>query len=175
MKGSRSSWLIVLAVVLGGSVTTFAQGRVQLVHGKRAVKDNVSFIVEVAHRKNEDTTSATAPAYMYLYVTFDHPASGLVYADGKAVVRFDEAIGFNADRFETSYGRHTLTLVVQNPTAISQFVVTLDDGVPREILEGETAVGAALPSGLEVRVVQLERKLQELEAEIATLKRKRIR
>jgi hypothetical protein len=174
MKRSKSRWLIILAILLGGSITTFAQGGIQLVNGSRAIKDNVSFIVEVAHQKNENAAFATAPGYMYLYMTFDHAASGLVYVDGKAVARFDQSTGFNVDRFETSYGRHTLTVVLANPAAISYFRVTLDGGLPREILEGETAE-ISFPSGLEERIVQLERKLHELEAEIATLKRKRSR
>ena len=174
MRLFRCSWLFVLAILFGGSITTLAQGRLLLVQGRRAVKEKISFVVEFAPQKNEKRLLASVPGYIQLSVRFaDHAATGMVYVDGKALGRFDDSMGFDSTLDDITYGRHTMTVVVANPAVINGFIVALTGGVPHEILEGEAAV-ISIPPGLEVRVVELERKVHELEAEIATLKRKRV-
>ena len=171
MKSSRCHWLLLLTILLGGSsITTVAQGRIQLVQGRRAIKDKVSFVVDVSRQKNDNPLAESG--YMQLRMVFTAPASGMFYVDGKPLTRFDEAMGFNANQVDVSYGRHTLTVVVANPAVTTEFGVTVSRGVPREILEEEALVVTA-PNSLEQRVVDLERKVHELEAELAGFKKKR--
>ena len=170
MKSSRCQWLLLLAILFGGSITTVAQGRIQMVQGRRAIKDKVSFIVDVSRQKSDNPLAESG--YMQLRMVFTAPASGMVYVDGKPVTRFDESMGFNANQVDISYGRHTLTVVVANPAVTTEFGVMVSRGVPREILEEEAFVITA-PNSLEQRIVDLERKVHELEAELTTIKRKR--
>jgi hypothetical protein len=171
MRSSRCNWLLVLAILIGGSITTLGQNRIQLVQGRRAIKDKVSFIVEEAPQKNQNDLTASS---MYLYSRFaDRGVSGMVYVDGVAVTRFDESFGFNSNPVDIAYGRHTITFVFAGPTVITDVTVTVASGTVREILDFEAPV-VSVPTGLEHRIVELERKLHELEAEIATLKGKRV-
>jgi hypothetical protein len=96
----------------------------------------------------------------------------MVYIDGKPLGRFDETMQFNSNSIDITYGRHAITVVVANPTILGIVSVTVRGGALREILEGEAPLEAA-PTGLEHRIVDLERKVHELEAAIATLKGKR--
>ena len=172
MRSSRCNGLLVLAILIGGSITTLGQNRIQLVQGRRAIKDKVSFIVEAAPQKNQNDLTASS---MYLYSRFaDHGVSGMVYVDGVAVTRFDESFGFNSNPVDIAYGRHTITFVFASPTVITDVTVTVASGTVREILDVEAPV-VSVPTGMEHRIVELERKLHELEAEIATLKGKRVR
>ena len=167
------SCIFALMIVIGASSAAFAD-RIQLVQGRRAVTDKISFTIEVAHEKNRDPKYPPAPYDIQIYAVFaDHSASGLVYIDGKAIGRFDDTRQFNSNPADTTYGRHVITLVVSNPTVLGDFYVTVRDGVVREVLEGDE-VAVPIGTGLENRVVELERKVQDLEAEIATLKRKRV-
>ncbi|MGH9906887.1 MAG: hypothetical protein ACRD8U_15050 [Pyrinomonadaceae bacterium] len=98
MKKWNRAWLLASAIVIFGSVTCAAQGRIDLVNGRRVVPDKVTFVVEVGRLKDEHPRFATAPENMQLYVTFgDRPATGIVYLDGKALTRFDESMGFNSN------------------------------------------------------------------------------
>ena len=167
------SCIFALMIVIGASSAAFAD-RIQLVQGRRAVTDKISFTIEVAHEKNRDPKYPPAPYDIQIYAVFaDHSASGLVYIDGKAIGRFDDTRQFNSNPADTTYGRHVITLVVSNPTVLGDFYVTVRDGVVREVLEGDEAV-VLVPNALEKRVVDLERKVQDLEAEIATLKKKHV-
>jgi hypothetical protein len=170
MKSSRCQWLLLLAILLGGSIATVAQGRIQMVQGRRAIKDKVSFIVDVSRQKS-DNPSAEA-GYMQLRAIFTAPATGMFYLDGKPLTRFDESMGFNANQVDLSYGRHAMTVVFASPTIITDFSLLVSRGVPREILDEEALVIAA-PNSMEQRVVDLERKVHELEAELAAFKKKR--
>ena len=172
MNRSKHSWFFALAILILGAATSVAQSRVQLVQGRRAVKDKVTFVVEVAHEKNQNPRYATAPEDMQIFTRFaDHPATGMVYVDGKALGRFDESISFNSNLVDVTYGQHAMTLVFASPAIVTDFYVTIRGGIAHEILEGESAVSFP-PTGLDQRLVELERKVQELEAEMATLKKK---
>src|SRR5688572_32306599 len=117
MRSSKYNWLLILAILIGGSITTVGQGRIQLVHGKRPIKDKVSFIVEASPRK--DGNPDRVPS-MYFYVRFaDRAASGMLYVDGVALTRFDESLGFNSNPVEITYGRHTITLVFASPPSLA--------------------------------------------------------
>jgi hypothetical protein len=166
------SCIFALMILIGASSAAFAD-RIRLVQGRRAVADKISFTVEVAREKNRDPKYPPAPYDIQIYAVFaDHSTSGFVYVDGKAIGRFDDARQFNSNPADTTYGRHVITLVVSNPSVLGDFYVTVRDGVVREVLEGDEAVGF-VPNALEKRVVDLERKVQDLEVEIATLKKKR--
>jgi hypothetical protein len=170
MKSSRCQWLLLLAILLGGSIVAVAQGRIQMVQGRRAIKDKVSFVVDVSRQKNDNPLSESG--YMQLRMVFTAPATGMFYVDGKPTTRFDEAMGFNANQVDAAYGRHTMTVVFASPAIITDFSLLTSRGVPREILEEEALVITA-PNSLEQRVVDLERKVHELETELATIKKKR--
>ena len=171
MKLSKRSWLLVLAILILGSTSAVAQSRIQLVQGRRAVKDKISFIVEVSPEKGR--TPNQSPYDIQIFTRFaDRGAVGMVYLDGKALGRFDESQQFNSNPADITYGRHTMTLVVASPTVVTDFYVTVRGGVPHEVLDTEEAVLPRTP-GLEQRIVELERRVHELEAELATLKKKR--
>lgn len=173
MKLSKRSWLLALAILIIGSSTNLAQSRINLVQGNRAVNDKVTFVVEVVHQKGEKSPSAIASEDVGIWTRFARPATGIVYMDGKAIGRFDEAMGFDSNLVDATYGRHTLTMMFASPAVVTKFVVDVYRGAAREILEGEDAFVTA-PTTLEQRVVELEHKVHELESEIAILKKKRI-
>ena len=78
-------WLGTFAILVIASTTSFAD-RIQLVQGRRLVKDKLSFTVEVLHDKNESPRYANAPEDIQIYLAFaDRPATGFVYLDGKVV------------------------------------------------------------------------------------------
>src|SRR2546428_301668 len=127
-------WLGTFAILVIASTTAFAD-RIQLVQGRRPVKDKVSFTVEVLRERNGSPRYEGAPEDLQIFAGFaDHPTSGLVYIDGKAIGRFDEAQQFNSNPAEISYGRHTITLTISNPANLNAFYVTVRGGVVREIM-----------------------------------------
>jgi len=173
MELSKRGWLLALAFIIIGSSSVLAQPRIQLVQGRRAISDKLTFNIEVSRDKTGNPRYATAPEDIQVYLAFaDRPVSGMVYIDGKPLGRFDETQQFNSNSVDIAYGRHAITLVVANPGIVSIVSVTVRGGALREILDGEAPLVAA-PTGLEPRIVDLERKVHQLEAEIATLKGKR--
>src|SRR5204863_9595362 len=56
----RRSWLVILMTLFVGAGTGFAQGRVQLAQGRRAIQDKVSFVVDIT-RDKRDTRTADSP------------------------------------------------------------------------------------------------------------------
>src|SRR6185436_13106459 len=95
---SKRSWLLALAILIVGSTSAFGQGRIQFVQGRRAVKDKITFIVEVSPYRGNYPQYAMKPEDIFLSTRFDdRPASGMVYVDGKAIGRFDEAMGFDSN------------------------------------------------------------------------------
>ena len=168
----RRSWLVILLTLFVGG-TGVAQSRVQLAQGRRAIQDKVSFVIDVAHDKSGNPRYADAPEDMRILVRFsDRPATGRVYVDGKAVGRFDESQMFNSNSIDVTYGRHTITLAVTAPATLYDLYVDLRGGVAHEILGDEEPV-VTLEPDLSKRVAELERKVHDLEAEIASLKKKR--
>jgi hypothetical protein len=170
MKQSTRVWLFALTTLIFGSATCVAQSRIQLVQGRRTVTDKVTFVVEVGREKNENPRYANAPEDMYIVAQFTR-ATGMFYLDGKALGRFDESGVFNSNPVDITYGRHVITLTFANPTVVTGLYVLIRGGVAREILEGES-IAFAHATGLEHRIVELERKVKDLESQIATLKKK---
>lgn len=169
----RRSWLVILMTLFVGAGTGFAQSRVQLAQGRRAIQDKVNFVIDVSRDKRNDPRNAEAPDDMRVLVRFsDHPVSGRVYLDGKAVGRFDETQQFNSNSIDVSYGRHTITLAVASPATLFDVYVDLRGGVLHEVLD-EDEPTAALAPDLSKRVAELERKVHALEAEVTSLKKKR--
>ncbi len=169
----RRSWLVVLMTLFVGAGTGYAQNRVQLAQGRRAIQDKVSFVVEVARDKRNDPRTAEAPDDLRISIIFaDRPASGRVYLDGKAVGRFDETQQFASNLIDVTYGRHTITLSVAAPATLGNMYVDIRGGVAHEILDDEQPLTSLTPD-LSKRVAELERKMHDLEAEMASLKKKR--
>jgi len=161
------------AVLIAASSATVAQSRIQLAQGRRLIQDKVSFVIEVSPDRRNDPRYTTAPEDLQIQTRFmDKPVTGKAYIDGKAVGRFDEAMSFNSNLLDITYGRHTITLALAAPSFMMDFFVTVRGGVVREILDDKEPP-AVLPPALEKRVGELEQKVQELENEIASLKKKR--
>ena len=168
----RRSWLVILLTLFVGG-TGVAQSRVQLAQGRRAIQDKVSFVIDVAHDKSGNPRYADAPEDMRIMVRFsDRPATGRVYVDGKAVGRFDESQMFNSNSIDVTYGRHTITLAVTAPATLYDLYVDLRGGIAHEILSDEEPAVTLAPD-LSKRVAELERKVHDLEAEVASLRKKR--
>ena len=168
----RRSWLVILLTLFVGG-TGVAQSRVQLAQGRRAIQDKVSFVIDVAHDKSGNPRYADAPEDMRIMVRFsDRPATGRVYVDGKAVGRFDESQMFNSNSIDVTYGRHTITLTVTAPATLYDLYVDLRGGIAHEIL-GDEEPAVTLAPDLSKRVAELERKVHDLEAEVASLRKKR--
>lgn len=169
----RRSWLVVLMTLFVGVGTGVAQSRIQLAQGKRVIQDKVIFVVEVGRERTQNPRYAEAPEDMQIFTRFNGgPASGRVYVDGKAIGRFDESMSFNSNLIPVSYGRHTITLAVASPATLNDFYVTVRGGTALEILEDQEPAVTLTPD-LSKRVSELERKVQDLEAEISSLKKKR--
>lgn len=166
--------LLMLSVTV---VAAFADIRIQLVQGRRAVRDQVSFTIEVSHETNENPRYAKLPEFIEISTGFAAPASGTISIDGRGIGRFDDVIRFNTDRTEITYGEHVVTLDVSAPAVVTSFVVFVRGGVPREIVgRRPTRREASEPTpaaNLEDRVAELERRVRQLEAELADLKRAR--
>jgi hypothetical protein len=168
----RRSWFVVLLTLFVGG-TGVAQSRIQLAQGKRPIQDKVSFIINVTREKTQNPRYAEAPEDMQINARFYGPAAtGRVYIDGKAIGRFDESMSFNSNLLPITYGKHTITLAVTNPTSLYDFVVTVRGGAVQEVLDDQEPL-VALPRDLSKRVGELERKVNDLEAELANLKKKR--
>lgn len=171
MKVSKSSWILSFIILIGASSSVFGDQRIQLVQGRREVKDKVTFTIDVLRAKNQNPQYENAPAFIQMYVTFDQATTGMVYVDGKPIGRFDESRVFNSNQADITYGRHTVAMVITRPSVVSQFFVTVPGADLREFLSVEAVLPA--PVGLEPRVVVLERKVQELEAELAGMKKQK--
>ena len=169
----KRSWLIVLMTLFVGVGTGMAQSRIQLAQGRRPIEAKATFVIEVAREKIENPRNANAPDDMRVWMRFaDHPVTGRVYVDGKAIGRFDESMGFNSNALDISYGRHTITVTFSAPAVLYDLYVDVRGGAAREILEDQEP-DAKLAPDLSKRITDLERKVQDLETEIATLKKKR--
>jgi hypothetical protein len=166
----KGNWLVILLTLFIGAGTGVAQNRIQLAQGKRPIQDKVTFVVDLA----PDPRYAVAPEGIQILTRFtDRPATGRVYVDDKAVGRFDESMSFTSNTIGAKYGRHTITVAFATPALMLDFYVTVrGPGVAREILDDQEPVVAA-PPNLEKRLDELERKIRDLEAEVATLKKKR--
>lgn len=169
----KRSWLVVVLTLFVGVGTGVAQSRIQLAQGRRAIQDKVSFVIDVAHDKSGNPRYADAPEDMRVLMRFvDHPGTGRVYLDGKAIGRFDEAMSFSSNPIDITYGRHTITVTFASPTVLMDLYVDLRGGAAREILDDKEPTVNLSPD-LSKRVADLERKVQDLEAELTTLKKKR--
>lgn len=173
MNLTKRGCLIVLMTLFVGAGTSLAQNRIQLAQGKRVFQDKVSFVIDVAHDKAENPRYAEAPDNMHVWMRFsDHVVSGKVYVDGKAIGRFDETMQFLSNPIDITYGRHTITLTVSGSATLYDLYVDLHGGVAHEILDDQDLVAPPPSPALSKRVADLELKVHDLEAEIATLKKK---
>lgn len=132
--------------------------RINLVKGKRTIKDQVSFTIEVTHEKNEDPPNQEKPEFIEFSASFAKPASGTIALDGKGVERFDSTVEVKGERTEITYGRHVVTVQVSEPAVATSLVAFVRGGVVREVIGEELRRPAAS--------AQLERRVKELEAEL---------
>ena len=170
MKTSKSLSMLCLIFLMGSFSSAFAD-RIQLVQGKRAIQDQVTFTVDVLREKYQNPRFENAPEDIQIILTFRQDTTGMVYIDGKAIGRFDETSVFSSNLADITYGRHTVTLITTSPSVVSQFYVTVRGGIVREFLNEQAIVPS--PVGLEPRIAELERKIQTLETEMATLKKQK--
>ena len=174
MHLTQRSCLIVLMTLFVGAGTSLAQSRIQLAQGRRVIQDKVSFVIDVGHDKTGNPRYAEAPEDMRVWMRFaDRPVSGKVYVDGKAIGRFDQAMSFNSNPIDVSYGRHTITLAVEGAATLYDLYVDLRGGVAHEILDEPELVAPPTGPDLSKRVAELEHKVHDLESEIVALKKKR--
>lgn len=175
MNLTKRICLMALLTLFVGAGTSLAQSsRIQLAQGKRVIQEKVSFVIDVAHDKSGNPRYAEAPEEMRVWMRFaEHVVTGKVYVDGKAIGRFDEAMQFNSNPIDVTYGRHTITLTVSGSATLYDLYVDLRGGVAHEILDEPELVAPPPAPDLVKRVAELEHKVHDLEAEIATLKKKR--
>jgi hypothetical protein len=149
----------------------------KLISGKRAVKDKVTFTIEVDREKKEDPRYAKAPEFIRFIVNCAEPASGVVILDGKGALRFDGATQAISGDTEITYGRHVVTMQVSAPAVITLLDVSVRGGVIREVFgeppAGGATSGTSSSGSAEDRINALEQKVKQLEAEIEALKRGR--
>ncbi len=171
---SRCLFALFFLVVLLLPVSLLADIRIGLIKGKRAVKDRISFTIEVSHEKNENPRYKDKPEFIEITGTFAGAASGIVELDGTGVQRFDNSTKIEGERTEITYGRHTVTLQVSEPAVATSLVVFVRGGLVREVVgeskSGRGAGGAAKANmSVEERVTDLERRMKQLELELERL------
>lgn len=183
LRRAARYWALAIVMMLLAVSSASADIAIELVKGKRAVKDKVSFTIEVDHEKDENPRYAKMPEFLWVeHVAFAAPASGILLLDGKGIDRFDETYQFSGNRTEITYGRHVITLQVSAPAIVTQLRVVVRGGVVREIIGEEShspATGAesrtetSASRNTEERVADLERRVKQLEAEVEALKKGR--
>jgi hypothetical protein len=155
----------------------WADIHLKLISGKRAVKDKVSFTIEVDHEKNENPRYAKMPEFIRFIVNFAEPASGVIILDGKGALRFDGATEAISGDTEITYGRHEVTIQFSSPAVVTLLDVSVRGGVIREVFGESSATGAtsgkSSNTSAEDRITALEQKVKQLEAEIEALKKER--
>jgi hypothetical protein len=177
MKTStRYSSMAVLLLLF--STSALADIRIELIKGKRTIKDSVSFTIEVSHETNENPRYKEKPEFIEISASFASPATGAVAIDGRGVQRFDETITVQGQRTEITYGRHTITLQVSNTAVATGLVVFVRGAVVRELIgdragEGVSSTSGSVNSAMEERLAELERRVRQLESEVESLKKER--
>jgi len=174
---------LLVTIVISFLAPTAARADISLdlIKGKRTVKDKVSFTIEVDHETNENPRYKEKPEFIEMYATFASPASGIIALDGRGIQRFDESISVPRQRTEITYGRHTVTLQVSDTAVATGLLVTVRGGVVRELIgspgpaasESTPAASPVRSSNVEDRIADLERRVRQLESEVDTLKRGR--
>ena len=173
MRTATRKLLAIFGLIVFLAVSAIAQSRIQLVQGRRPVKEKTNFVVDVSREKTENPRYANAPEDVQISVVFaDRPATGMVYLDGKALGRFDESQQFDSNPIDISYGRHTITVEVANEAILGRLYVTVRGGRLMEILDAQNINLTGGPD-VNARIVGLERRVQQLENEIAALKKKK--
>lgn len=176
MKSSTQHAFVAVVLLLLASGSALADIRIDLVKGKRTVRDKVSFTIEVTHEVNEDPGYKDRPEFIVVEgLKFASPASGMIALDGNGIQRFDETASVEGQRTEITYGRHVITLQVAEPAVVTSMVVLVRGGVVREVIGG-SGEGAATNTGRpanisgEERLTALEQRVRQLEAEVEMLK-----
>jgi flagellar motor switch protein FliM len=81
-------------------------------------------------------------------------------------------MGFNSNPVDITYGRHTITFEVANGATLGTLYVTVPAARLTEILDVQDIRVSNGPA-VNNRIVELERRVQQLEIEIAALKKKK--
>ncbi|HKQ80074.1 MAG TPA: hypothetical protein VJ810_40655 [Blastocatellia bacterium] len=168
--------LMTAAVMLALTPSAaWADIHLKLISGKRAVKDKLSFTIEVDREKIENPRNAKAPDFIKFLTNFAEPASGVILLDGKGVLRFDGTNQAISGDIEITYGRHEVTMQVTSPAVVTLLDVSVRGGVVSEVIAAAAGApaGASAGASAEDRITALEQKVKRLEAEIEALKRER--
>ncbi|HXI93534.1 MAG TPA: hypothetical protein VNO24_26425 [Blastocatellia bacterium] len=170
-------YVSIAALLLLFSTSALADIRIELIKGKRTIKEKVSFTIEVSHETNENPRYKEKPEFIEVSASFASPANGAIAIDGRGVQRFDEAVTVQGQRTEITYGRHTITLQVSETAVATGLVVFVRGAVVRELIgdrAGEaSSASSSVNSGMEERLADLERRVKQLESEVQILKRGR--
>jgi hypothetical protein len=173
-------WSLVPTILVIAASSASAQN---LIHGRRAFKDTISFPVEIT--QGDDPTDHITTA---IEVRFEQPATGTISIDGKGLDRFDEGRTFLTQPIDLRNGRHTVTVRVTSPAVLLVLQVhcaceirpiVRDDGrepveppVDRPIEREDRPIMRGGPT-MEQRISELEQRVRELEMEVDSLKRAR--
>lgn len=154
-----------------------------LINGRRAFKDTISFPVEIT--QGDDATDHITTA---IEVRFEQPATGTISIDGKGLDRFDEGRTFLTQPIDLRSGQHTVTLRVKSPAVLQVLqihcacrirqIVRDDEREPvdppaERPIEREDRPITRGGLTMEQRMTELEQRVRELEMEVDTLKRSR--
>src|ERR1041385_8554321 len=104
---STTRYFAIAVLLLVFSTSALADIRIELIKGKRTIKDRVSFTIEVSHETDENPRYKEKPEFIEISASFANPASGSIAIDGRGVQRFDEATTVQGQRTEITYGRHS--------------------------------------------------------------------
>jgi hypothetical protein len=175
IKTPRRYLLLAALLLLVASANALADVRIELIKGKRTIKDRISFTVEVSHELDENPRYKEKPEFIEISASFVNPASGAIALDGRGVQRFDETARVEGQRTEITYGQHTITVQVSEPAVATSLVIFVRGAVVREVIGesiggGVSSAGAPSNTGVEQRLAELERRVEQLESEVEMLK-----
>jgi hypothetical protein len=177
MKTSVRYLSVSLLLLALGAPGAFADIRINLIKGKRTVKDTVSFTIEVSHEKNEKPRYHDKPEFVEISAEFAEPASGVILLDRQGVQRFDGSARVKGQRTEITYGRHVVTVQVSAPAVATDLTVFVRGGLVREVIGTAAArapaVAAPPKKSTAERLADCQKRVTALETEIEVLKRDR--
>jgi hypothetical protein len=173
-------WSLVPIILVMAASSAPAQN---LIHGRREVKDTISFPVEITQFDEQTSHITTA-----IEVRFERPATGTISIDGRGLDRFDQGLTFLTQQIDLRNGQHTVTVRVKQPAVLQVLwihcacevrQIVRDDGrepvdppVEKPIEREDRPITRGGPT-MEQRMADLEQRVRDLEMEVDTLKKAR--